>query len=191
MSGSDPEMVLNEIWSATDRQRGETSLYAVLDGARHATIYSAIQKSGFQFECLYRGEIDSDLAEAAPYLVRLEPDMPFTHWLIAKGWGDSWGIFLVAAAALRDVRQHLRKFLMVYDADGKPLYFRYYDPRVLRVYLPTCNAEELGIFFGPVQSYMLEDADSRTLLRFTTASGTLQQQKLPVARRESDVSGRT
>ena len=185
MSGRESEMVLHELWSAIDKKHGDTGLYAVLDGARQASIYPAIQKSGFQFECLYRGELDPDLAEAAPYLVRLEPDMPFTHWLVAKGWGDSWGIFLAANASLRDMRQHLRKFLMVYDPDAKPLYFRYYDPRVLRVYLPTCNAEELRIFFGPVQSYMLEDDDPATLLRFTTASGSLQQQKLPVASRES------
>jgi hypothetical protein len=187
MSGPDPDMVLNEIWSATDRRRGGTELYAVLDAARHASIYPAIQNSGFQFECLYRGELDPDLATAAPYLVRLEPDMPFSHWLITNGWGDSWGIFLAAAASLRDMRQHLRKFLMVYHPNGKPLYFRYYDPRVLRVYLPTCNAEELGFVFGPLQCYMLEGDDSRTLLRFTTASGSLQQQKLPVARRKSGV----
>jgi hypothetical protein len=184
MSGAEPDMVLHEIWSAADKKRGDTELYAVLDGARNGSLYSAIKKSGFQYECLYRGELDPDLAEAAPYVVRLEPDMPFTHWLVAKGWGDSWGIFLAAAASLRDMRQHLRKFLMVFDPNAKPLYFRYYDPRVLRVFLPTCNAEELAQFFGPVQSYMLEDDDAKTLLRFTTASGSLQQQKLPVARRE-------
>lgn len=189
MSKPDTDLVLNELWSTIDKKSDESGVYALLDGARHASIHSAIQKSGFEFECLYRGELDPDLANAAPYVVRLEPEMPFTHWLVAKGWGDSWGIFLAAPASMRDVRRHLRKFLMVYDADGKPLYFRYYDPRVLRVYLPTCNAEELGTFFGPVQSYMLEDTDSKTLLRFTTAGGALQQQKLPVARREEGVKG--
>jgi len=186
MSGPDPNMVLNTIWSATDRKGGDTALYAVLDAARNGSIYPAIRKSGFEYECLYRGELDPDLADAAPYLVKLEADMPFTHWLVAQGWGDSWGIFLVAGASLRDLRQHLRKFLMVYGPDGNPLYFRYYDPRVLRVYLPTCNAEELRMVFGPVQWFMLEDDDSRTLLRFTTASGSLQQQKLPVAVRGSE-----
>ena len=189
MSAPDPNMVLNTIWSGTDRRGGATVVYAVLDGARNGAIHTEIRKSGFQFECLYRGELDPDLADAAPYVVRLEAEMPFTHWLIGKGWGDSWGIFLVAAASLRDVRQHLRKFLMVYGPDGKPLYFRYYDPRVLRVYLPTCNAEELGMFFGPVQCFMAENDDARTLLRFTTASGSLQQQNVPVAARESGVSG--
>lgn len=184
MSGPDPRMVLDALWSLAGRG-GEIDLYAVLDGARNAHIYPAIQKSSFQFECLYRGELDPDLAQAAPYLLRLERDMPFTHWLVAEGWGNSWGIFLLATASLREMRQHLRKFLMVYGPDGKPLYFRYYDPRVLRVYLPTCNAEELGTFCGPVRHYMLEDDDSKTLLRFTPASGSLQREKLPVARRES------
>jgi hypothetical protein len=185
MGQPDPEMVLNELWSATDEALGETELYAVLDGARHGSIYPAVLKSGFEFECLYRGELDPDLAEAAPYLVRLERQMPFTHWLVAKGWGDNWGIFVAAAASLRDVRQHLRKFLMVYDADARPLYFRYYDPRVLRVYLPTCKAEELKTFFGPLQCYMVEGADATTVLRFTTASGSLQQQTHHVAAREA------
>jgi hypothetical protein len=186
MSGADPNMVLHTMWSAADPRGGATALYAILDAARNGSIYPAIRKSGFQFECLYRGELDPDLADAAPYLVRLEAEMPFTHWLIAKGWGDSWGILFVAAVPFRDMRQHFRKFLMVYGPDRNPLYFRYYDPRVIRVYLPTCNAKELGMVFGPVQCYMLEDDDPRTLLRFTTASGSLRQQKLPVVARGSE-----
>jgi hypothetical protein len=179
-------MVLDALWSAAGKSRAETALYAVLDGARNANIYHALRKSSFEYECLYRGELDPDLAEAAPYLLRLERDMPFVHWLAGEGWGNSWGIFLLSAASLRDMRQHLRKFLMVYDPRGKPLYFRYYDPRVLRIYLPTCNAEELRTFFGPIQHVMLEDDDSTTLVRFTAAAGSLQQEKIPVTVRASE-----
>jgi hypothetical protein len=32
------------------------------------------------------------------------------------------------------------------------LLFRYYDPRVLRVYLPSCRPSELETVFGPVVS---------------------------------------
>jgi hypothetical protein len=35
-----------------------------------------------------------------------------------------------------------RRFLRVKDEDG--LVFRFYDPRVMRVYLPTCAAGELA-----------------------------------------------
>ena len=156
------------------------SLYAILDGARNEGIFGSTLSSGCEYECLYRGELEPDLAAAAPYLVRLEKDHAFTYWLLGKGWGDSWGVFVQSAAGLRDLRQHFRKFLMVYDPNVRPVYFRYYDPRVLRAYLPTCNATDLETVFGPVVSYLVEDEDPNVLLRFSVSGGALQVQKTPL-----------
>jgi hypothetical protein len=69
---------------------------------------------------------------------------------------------------------------MVYDPDNKLIYFRYYDPRVLRVYLPTCNAEEIKIVFGPIGSYITEDENSSELLRFSLDDVKLQREKKPL-----------
>ncbi len=55
---------------------------------------------------------------------------------------------------------------MVYDEEGKPLYFRYYDPRVLRAYLPTCNESELQTVFGPVNHYYAEGKEQNQLIEF-------------------------
>ena len=41
---------------------------------------------------------------------------------------------------------------------GEMVYFRYYDPRVLQVYLPTCRRDEIKIIYGPVLRYIAEDA---------------------------------
>lgn len=79
---------------------------------------------------------------------------------------------------MRQMRHHFQKLLVVYDAGGNPLRFRYYDPRVLRVYLPTCNAEELAMVFGSVASFLLEDESPDRLLRFTLESGSLRQESL-------------
>jgi hypothetical protein len=53
--------------------------------------------------------------------------------------------------------------------------FRYYDPRVLRVYLPTCNAEELATVFGPIETFWTEGSDPATLLEFHRDGGKLTQ----------------
>ena len=45
---------------------------------------------------------------------------------------------LVLGNAAR-LRHHLKGFLRVRGESGQKMMFRYYDPRVLRVYLPTCN----------------------------------------------------
>ena len=38
------------------------------------------------------------------------------------------------ALPVDELRRHLRRFLLVKDESGRQLYFRYYDPRVLRLY---------------------------------------------------------
>ena len=48
---------------------------------------------------------------------------------------------------------------MVRLPDGRVVNFRFYDPRVFRVYLPTCNEAEAEFVFGPFESFFLEDED--------------------------------
>lgn len=91
----------------------------------------------------------------------------FVHRLAASGrLGPALGVFAISKANFRELRMHLRTFLKVYGPDLTPLYFRYYDPRVLRVYLPTCNELELQTVFGPVLRYIVEDENPVALLKF-------------------------
>lgn len=155
----------------------EARTYAILDGAAVPDLLSVLYLYQPECECLYRGELAPDMAEVAPYIVQLEPGHDFTNWLLKNGFGENWGIFAVSPADLRAMRLHFRRFLMVYDSENKPLYFRYYDPRVLRIYLPTCNAEELGKVFGPVNSFFVGAENPDNLLQFHVSSGVLSQEE--------------
>jgi len=172
--------VIRHLWQPTELQMSP-HIYAILDAARNAQIYLRLFGSDSEYCCLYRGELPSELAEVAPYLVTLEQHAPYTSWLMSQGWGDSWGIFLESSASLNALRRHFRRFLMVYDEEGKSLYFRYYDPRVWRVYLPTCNAAELQAVFGPVSRYCIEGEDSDTLLDYACVDGQLTQRSVLLA----------
>ncbi|MDT8303023.1 MAG: DUF4123 domain-containing protein [Sedimentisphaerales bacterium] len=158
----------------------ETNVFTVLDGASVEQLPQLLWKHKPENICLYRGEQAPDMAAVAPYLVKLEYDHPFTKLVCEKGWGNHWGIFVLTPAEvdIRDLRGHFRKFLMVYDPDGKLIYFRYYDPRVLRTYLPTCNAEDIKIVFGPIGNYITEDEDPSNLLRFTPDGEKLRAEKV-------------
>ena len=147
----------------------ETQVYAILDGAAIPNLLPSLEANEAEYLCLYRGELDPELAATAPYLVVLKPKTALTKWVLS-GFGQHWGIFAVTSSNRRDMRKHFRKFLMVYDLDGKPLYFRYYDPRVLRIYLPTCNSEETQMVFGPVMAYFLEGEEDTSLLRFVATN---------------------
>ena len=159
---------------------GEGELtYAVLDGANVPDLLDHLVSDTPPNVCLYRGELEPDMAEVAPYLVQLSPDSPFAEWLLREGWGKSWGIFVRAGIELEDLRRHFRRFLIVHDPEGEPMYFRYYDPRVLRVFLPTCNSEELTTMFGPVSRYLTEGEDPARCLEFSLKEGELTCRSLP------------
>ena len=64
---------------------------------------------------------------------------------------------------------------------GKRLLFRYYDPRVLRVFLPTCTPAELAGFFGPIRGYLLEAGAPETLLRFGFDGHRFHRREIPLS----------
>jgi hypothetical protein len=110
--------------------------------------------------------------------VQLDHGYRDTHRLIRQAWGDSWGVFLKSGTSLKKLRRHLREFLVVQDTGGNRLVFRYYDPRVLRVYLPTCNVGELRTFFGPIESFWVEGEGAGEMVEFCVRGGRLDQRRL-------------
>jgi hypothetical protein len=157
----------------------ELNTYAVLDGASVPGLLTHLARWQPEHVCLFRGELEPGVADVAPYLVTLQPGAAFTAWVLEQGWGRHGGVFALTPADFRTMRKHCRTFLIIHGPNGKPLYFRYYDPRVLRLYLPTCTAQELAIVFGPVGSYLMEDEVPANLLRFRQANGAVQRESIP------------
>jgi hypothetical protein len=161
-----------------------SSVWAILDGARDERIFPALRGSRLDYLCLYSGHLPEPVKLAAPYLIELAPDYQFTPKLLELGWGQSWGVFVRTDDPL-NLRHHLRRFLRVQDESGRRLLFRYYDPRVLRVYLPTCRRDELEYVFGPVRSYLIEDLDGRALMEFTFDGERLHERRTTLSGTES------
>ncbi len=152
------------------RQTGEP-LFAIVDAARDPMILALLAQSDTENQSLYAGPNGAKLAAVAPYLVRLPSDCSLLKSLVEHGWGENWGVFLTCNQPFSDVRKHLRRFLMVQNDEGKKVYFRFYDPRILRVFLPTCLPGQAAEFFGPISSFFAEDETAKQLLRFASASG--------------------
>ena len=160
------DQILRLLWPADFHLRG-TELYAVLDGARDIRIHRMLGSSEVASRCLYAGVLSQDLREVGPYLVHAQTHAALTRQIIATGWGEAWGIWIVSAAPFDDLYRHLRRFLRV-RSGGRPLLFRYYDPVVLDSFLPTCTADELATLFGPIDAFLVERGPARQVveLRF-------------------------
>jgi hypothetical protein len=164
-----PSFLLDELCPLFPDRRS----YALLDAARDEQIYRSLLTADCNWACLYRGDAAARMAEVAPYLVQLDRDSRFTQWLLTGGWAKNWGIFIRAGVDLEILRNHFRRFVMAQLPDGRNVYFRFYDPRVLRAYLPTCTDVELTAIFGPVDRYAMENEHGDALLTFEQSDGIL------------------
>jgi hypothetical protein len=150
-------------------------VFAILDGARDPEVHRLAQQ--LPGACLWSGRLAPELVEVAPYLVELVRGHAAARAILEHGWGEGWGIFFTADAELEALRRHFRRFLQAKLEDGRVVLFRYYDPAVLRAYIPTCDASELAAFFGPVLCFSVEDEEG-WLLRLWRGPRGLRMERL-------------
>jgi hypothetical protein len=185
MTNQSLSCIEENLWPRGERR----DIWMIMDGARDRTIFPILLECRLQYSCLYSGFLPPALEIAAPYLVQLEYQDKYTRRILERAWGNSWGIFLKCDLNLDQLRRHLRQFLVVRDPRGSRLVFRYYDPRVLRVYLPTCLQEELRNVFGPIQVFWTEGHVPGDMLKFHFERGNLVRRTLALdARRTPEPS---
>jgi hypothetical protein len=153
-------------------------VWMVVDSARDRQIFGLLLESRLEHVCLYSGVIPAALEAVAPYLVQLEHEDRRCRHFLEQAWGNSWGIFLKCDTTRDRLRRHLRGFLKIRDQAGGLLLFRYYDPRVLRTYLPSCATDELRTFFGPIQRFTVEGETGKTTLEFGFDGSKLVQREI-------------
>lgn len=157
---------------------GRTNLFAVLDGVSVPELPLKLHKSGLPNFCLLSGELTPDMVHAAPYVVQLTGADKFSEFVFNEGFGKHWGIFAQTRFSMTEVRKHFRALLTVYTEAGEPMLFRFYDPRVLAKFLPTCNGGELVTLFGNIDALYAESVANKSITKFTVDSGRLQQTQL-------------
>ena len=152
--------------------------YILLDAARMQEETEQAQERNPRYASLYKGRSEEDLAGVAPYLFTYREGSYFANWYGAKGWGHAWGLLIESPVSFDELYKHFRKFLLVKTEDGRELYFRFYDPRVLRTFLPSCDEQQLREFFGPVRYFICEEKDSGYALYFSLQHNILQIERI-------------
>jgi len=152
--------------------------YLLLDASRMKTALSEAKRLNGNFRSLFKGRSEVDLEFVAPYIFSYVRGSEFSEWYMKNGWGKGWGIMLRTPASMDELHEHCRKFLLVEDEDKQELYFRFYDPRILSIFLPTCSSEQLRHFFGPIDYFMIENKDGDSGQMMWLESYELRKKKI-------------
>jgi hypothetical protein len=165
-----PELVAHKARALEALRALEAPLYAIVDAARDSRILELLHESVEPCDSLYEGTKGEALEEVAPFLVSL-PDKEswLLEALVQEGWGAHWGFFLTSTLPFLQLRRHFRKFLRVEaeSVEGR-LYFRFYDPRVLRVFLPSCPPESRKEFFGEIERFLFNGSNGELVEMVST-----------------------
>ena len=132
--------------------------FAVVDAARHPNLHGLVSHCREQ-RPLFAEPVDKALVQHSPYLAALREDEPLLATWRQHGIGQSWGVLVEATADFASLQRHLRQFLRVKLPDGSIVLFRFYDPRVLRVFLPSAPPEQLAQFFEGILQFVVDAED--------------------------------
>ncbi|HEY0138299.1 MAG TPA: immunity protein Tsi6 family protein [Nannocystis sp.] len=153
-----------------ERRCDTGNLYAILDAARSDRALQLVEESIDPYASLYDGEQGRAFDDIAPYLVHLQPSSWLLERLVTEGWDDAWGIYVESSAGFDKVRRHFRQFLKVeVEAEAKPLFFRFYDPRVLGTFIEVITPEQRSDFMSVLDALIFADRESH-LRRFGKTS---------------------
>lgn len=150
-----------------------TNVYCVLDGASIEDLPQRLYDMAPPNFCLFRGKLGPDLATVAPYAIGIAKNAPFSDWLLSNDPGNHFGIYVLSRHSLTEIRKHFRDLFIVHNEEGEPMYFRFYDPRVIKTFLKTCEEKELKTFFGPVDTFIAEHEDGTAFSSFTLEDNKL------------------
>lgn len=163
-------------------QAERAPLFAVLDAARTPRVIEVLRESVEAYRSLYEGIKGEAMAAQAPYLVRLPRGSRLLEQTVLEGWGETWGVYLTCRRPFDEVRTHLRRLVMMRDdRTGEPMYFRFYDPQMLRLFLPTCAVRQREQIFGEIEAFLVRGRRGE-VLRLTAHEAPAALSAAPVER---------
>lgn len=122
--------------------------YALVDRTILPTILERVEQYEAQAWCLFPAPVEEDMARVAPYLVQITAE--FKEYLVSLEL--PWGFFLTSCAEKKVLLKHLRGLLSVYiEGTEPPIFFRYYDPRVLWRIVDCLTPAQQVFFAGPIK----------------------------------------
>jgi pSer/pThr/pTyr-binding forkhead associated (FHA) protein len=141
--------------------RDSAPVFGFLDPLRDNRIPVFLDASRERYE-----RVEETLAPS-PYLVNLPPRCKLLDVLIKDGWGRGWGFYFASTAGFDELRVHWRRYVILRNEEGREITFRFWDPRVLAVVLPSMQPVEAREFLGPIARLVVEGDRPQVAIEFS------------------------
>ena len=165
------------LWADPSRR-----VYALLLGARLPGLRERLaQEDVDDWDGLWTGELDADERAAAPALVTLKRESPFTDWLLGEAAAGfaGWGALAVSKLPFLAMRSHGRALCRATLPNGQSIRIDWMDPEVLEALLPVAGADTLQRVYAGFDSLVTLEPSRWT--RWSVEGARLARQTSGVA----------
>ncbi|MCI1005946.1 DUF4123 domain-containing protein [Herbaspirillum sp. C7C8] len=163
----DPLALLH--WAQACRERGHQA-FLLLDTAQAEASHLKLQSMHVPYTSLFEGKREEALPEIAPLLLPLsgldeQRALRLVRWISQLGFGAPCLSWYESSLGLHDFAAHLRNFHHVSLSDGQVMMMRWYDTRILPIWIQALSKDQLALFTGGMLSLAFVDrfGEARTL----------------------------
>lgn len=154
---------------------GGEPVFAVLDPVRDPRIPAFLDAAQEEY-----ARVDDTVA-TSPYIVSLPPRTRLLDVLVKDGWGHLWGFYFSSRATFEQNRLHWRSYVVLRTERSKEITFRFWDPRTLRIMLPTMPPDEARNFLGTASRLIAEGDTPEVALEFSCGPRGCRQNSVVLA----------
>lgn len=143
--------------------------YAIVNGAGNDDVLMNLVSLEPEHRILFDGDDADKLEEAAPWLVKIIQDEPFTEWLLEECFGKRLVLFLQSPEEIERLTAHFKTYTKIEFPDKQNPdnwqmgYFSFYDPSIFPTWVKSLNQEEALQFCSPLHNVWYEENEQLNL----------------------------
>ncbi|NUU01319.1 DUF4123 domain-containing protein [Herbaspirillum robiniae] len=173
-------------WAQVCAEKGNRA-YLLLDGAQAEGSHLKLQAMRVPYASLFEGKREEALPEIAPLLIDLTAlDAPrrerLVPWMSQLGFGAPCLSWYESLLPLQAFAAHLRNFHQVGLSDGQAMMMRWYDTRILPIWLQALAPEQLAAFTGAMLGIAYVDRFGESRILHTSEQAGPASRPLPLDR---------
>jgi len=155
----------------------EQRVYALVVASKVPGLRARLSQGGVDdWDGLWTGELDAEERAAAPVLVTLRRESPFTDWLLGEAAASfgGWGAVAQSRSTFLAMRTHCRALCKAQLPNGQSIRIDWMDPELMEALLPAAAPDQVERVYAGFDTLLTLAADRWT--RWSVSGARLVRQ---------------